>query len=287
MTAELRRVMVHSPRSAGWDNSDGAGHWCVLGFSHPPDFPAAQAQHGELCHQLDLAGVQLIHLPSFPESTLDAVYTHDASLATDFGLIVMNPGKPSRGPEARHHRVLGESLGIPILGDVVAPGTAEAGDMVWLDSKTLLVGNGYRTNAAGIAQLRNLLGPHDVEVVAASLPYGVGPSACLHLMSLISLLHEKTALVDLPWLSVETVELLKARGFCLIEIDHSERESLACNVLALGGRRLLALAENVKTNQKLTDAGFDVRTFAGSELCVNGGGGPTCLTRPLLRVDAK
>jgi N-dimethylarginine dimethylaminohydrolase len=106
-------------------------------------------------------------------------------------------------------------------------------------------------------------------------------------MSLISLLHERTALVDLPWLSVETVELLKARGVSLIEIDHSERESLACNVLALGGRRLLAIAENVKTNQKLTDAGFEVRTFAGSELCVNGGGGPTCLTRPLLRADVK
>jgi N-dimethylarginine dimethylaminohydrolase len=287
MTAELRRVMVHSPRSAGWDNSDRAGHWRVLGFSHPPDFPAAQAQHSELCHQLDLAGAQLIHLPSFPESTLDAVYTHDASLATDLGLIVMNPGKTSRGPEARRHRAIGESLGIPILGEVVAPGTAEAGDMVWLDSKTLLVGNGYRTNAAGIVQLRNLLGPHDVEVIAASLPYGVGPSACLHLMSLISLLHERTALVDLPWLSVETVELLKARGFSLIEIDHFERESLACNVLALGGRRLLAIAENVKTNQKLTDAGFEVRTFAGSELCVNGGGGPTCLTRPLLRADVK
>jgi N-dimethylarginine dimethylaminohydrolase len=287
MTAELRRVMVYSPRSAGWGDSERALHWRVLGFLHPPDFSAAQAQHSELCHQLELAGAQLIHLPPFPEATLDAVYTHDASLATDFGLIVMNPGKPSRGPEARHHRALCESLGVPILGEVVAPGTAEAGDMVWLDSKTLLVGNGYRTNAAGIAQLRNLLAPKDVDVIAASLPYGVGPSACLHLMSLISLLDEKTAIVDLPWLSVETVELLKARGFCLIEIDSCERASLATNVLALGGRRLLALEENVKTNQKLTDAGFDVRTFAGSELCVNGGGGPTCLTRPWLRVDAQ
>jgi N-dimethylarginine dimethylaminohydrolase len=287
MTAELRRVMVCSPRSARWDDSDRAGQWRGLGFLHPPDFPTAEAQHRQLCHQLDLAGAHLIHLPPFPETTLDAVYAHDASLVTDFGLIVMNPGKPSRRPEARQHRVLCESVGIPILGEVVAPGTTEAGDMVWLDSKTLLVGNGYRTNAAGIAQLKKLLGPNDVEVIAASLPYGVGPSACLHLMSLISLLHEKTAIVDLPWLSVETVELLKARGFCLIEMDNSERATLACNVLALGGKRLLALAENVKTNQKLTDAGFDVRTFAGSELSINGGGGPTCLTRPMLRVDAR
>jgi len=89
--------------------------------------------------------------------------------------------------------------------------------------------------------------------------------------------------VDLPWLAVETVELLKARGYKFIEIEYSERETLACNVLALGNHRLLAIEENTKTNAKLRAAGFDVRTFPGSELCVNGGGGPTCLTRPLLR----
>jgi N-dimethylarginine dimethylaminohydrolase len=102
-------------------------------------------------------------------------------------------------------------------------------------------------------------------------------------MSLISLLDEKTVLVDLPWLAVETLEVLKGRGYRLIEIDYSERESLACNVLSLGGKRLLALEENVKTNDKLRAAGFDVRTFPGSELCINGSGGPTCLARPLLR----
>jgi N-dimethylarginine dimethylaminohydrolase len=102
-------------------------------------------------------------------------------------------------------------------------------------------------------------------------------------MSLISLLDERTALVDLPWLAVETVELLKGRGFSLVEIDYSERDTLACNVLALGEKRLLAIEENRKTNERLRQAGFDVRTFAGSEICINGSGGPTCLTRPLLR----
>jgi N-dimethylarginine dimethylaminohydrolase len=102
-------------------------------------------------------------------------------------------------------------------------------------------------------------------------------------MSLMSLLDEKTVLVDLPWLAVETLELLKARGYQFIEIDYSERETLACNVLSLGEKRLLALEENAKTNEKLRAAGFDVRTFPGSALCINGGGGPTCLTRPLLR----
>jgi N-dimethylarginine dimethylaminohydrolase len=102
-------------------------------------------------------------------------------------------------------------------------------------------------------------------------------------MSLMSMLDEQTILVDLPWLAVETVELLKARGFRLLEIAYSERETLACNVLSLGRKRLIAIEENVKTNQIMRDAGFEVRTFPGSEICINGSGGPTCLTRPLLR----
>lgn len=155
--------------------------------------------------------------------------------------------------------------------------------MVWLDSRILLIGRGYRTNHEGIEQMRDLLRPLGVDVLSAPLPYGPGPSACLHLMSLISLLDETTALVDLSWLAVETVELLQTRGFQFIEIDPSERGTLACNVLSLGERRLLAIEENCRTNQKLRGAGFDVRTFPGSEICINGSGGPTCLTRPLRR----
>jgi N-dimethylarginine dimethylaminohydrolase len=131
--------------------------------------------------------------------------------------------------------------------------------------------------------MRALLAPKGVEVLSAPLLCGPGPSACLHLMSLISLLDEHNAVVDLPRLAVETVELLESRGFNFIEIDPSERDTLACNVLALGDKRLLALEENRKTNARLREAGFDLRTFPGSELCLNGSGGPTCLTRPLLR----
>jgi len=54
-------------------------------------------------------------------------------------------------------------------------------------------------------------------------------------------------------------------------------------VLSLGDKRLLAMEENPGTNARLRRAGFEVRTFPGGELCINGSGGPTCLTRPLLR----
>ncbi len=283
MVGSLQRVLVCSPRNAGWNRAERAAGWQELGFQHALDFAKAQAQHKRLFEELQAAGAEVVELPPAAGLSLDAVYAHDASLPTDHGLIVMRPGKTNRVAEGEQHHSYSQTLGIPCLGKITAPGTTEAGDMVWLDSKTLLIGHGYRTNAAGIQQMRDLLAPKGVEVLSAPLPYGLGPSACLHLMSLMSMLDEHTVLVDLPWLAVETVELLKARGFKFVEIDYSERDTLACNVLALGLKRLLATEENRKTNDRLRQAGFDVRTFPGTDLCVNGGGGPTCLTRPLLR----
>jgi N-dimethylarginine dimethylaminohydrolase len=291
MTGELLRVMVCPPGNAGWDVDGKAAEWRELGFLHAPNFAAARRQHEILCGLLSESGAEVLSLPVTESLTLDAVYAHDASLATDYGVVLMNPGKKNRVAEARAHAEFCGQLGIPVLGEIGLPGTSESGDMVWLDDRMLLIGDGYRTNRAGIEQMRALLCSQDsardaarnIEVMPAPLPYGPGPSACLHLMSLMSMLDERTVLVDLPWLAVETVELLKGRGFRLIEIEYSERESLACNVLALGRKRLIAIEENVKTNQIMRTAGFDVRTFPGSEICINGAGGPTCLTRPLLR----
>jgi len=283
MVGPLLRVMVCSPRTAGWDQPDRAARWQHLGFLHAPNFAVAQSQHEALCSELASAGTEIIELPADSHLSLDAVYTHDPSLATDAGLIAMRPGKPNRVAEAALHSAFIESNKMPVLGSITAPGAGEAGDIVWLDAKTLLVGLGFRTNQAGADQLQHILAPHGVEVLTASLPYGQGPAVCLHLMSFMSMLDDRTTLVDLPFMAVETYQLLQTRGLKMIGIDASERDTLACNVLALGNNRLLAIAENRNTNDRLRHAGFDVRTFPGAELCANGGGGPTCLTRPLLR----
>jgi N-dimethylarginine dimethylaminohydrolase len=297
MTAPIRQVLVCPPSHAGWNDSEKSTAWQALGFHHPPDFPAAQAAHEKLCELLAQAGAEILTLPNTEALTLDAVYTHDASLPTNQGLIKMRPGKTNRILEAEaqseflsqqsqplsRRDAASRVSAIPILAEITIPATTEAGDILWLDAHTLLVGQGYRTNQAGLEQLRVTLTPHRIEVIAAPLPYGEGPNACLHLMSLISMLDEQTILVDLPWLSVETVELLKSRNFRLIEIDQSERATQACNVLALGNNRLVAIEENAKTNALLKKAGFEVATIPGKELCLNGNGGPTCLTRPLER----
>ena len=284
MVTPLKRVMVCPPSSAGWTQARQAARWRELNYLRAPDAATAQAHHDALRRELEGVGAEVLTLTPGDALSLDAVYCHDTSLVTDFGAIPLRPGKACRADEQQHHADFYRAARVPILGELQSPGTAEAGDMVWLDARTLLVGRGYRTNAAGIEQLRALLRPHSVEVLAAPLPHGTGPECCLHLMSLMSLLDERTALVDLSMLAVETVELLRVRGFRFVEIDPAERASLACNVLALGESRLLALEENARTNTRLRSAGFNVRTFPGSAIAINGGGGPTCLTRPILRV---
>jgi N-dimethylarginine dimethylaminohydrolase len=201
---------------------------------------------------------------------------------TDREAVCLRMGKVARSAEPSAHRLFYEAAGIPVAGGIEEPETAEAGDLVWLDERTLLAGRGYRTSRGAINQLAGILGAA-VDVPAAPLPHGAGPGSCLHLMSLMSMLDGRTVLVDPAWLAVETVELLQEHGLRFVAIDPKERETLACNVLALGGGRLVALAENGNTNGRLRRAGFEVLEFPGSEIAINGGGGPTCLTRPLYR----
>lgn len=283
MVAPLRRVLICTPEAAGWPEEGKSRQWRDLGYIREPDAALASAQHGELRAALEEAGAEVLELPPAADLTLDAVYAHDASLVADSGAVLLRMGKAARRAEPARHGARYRSLDIPILGAVEGPGLVEAGDVVWLDDATLLVGRGYRTNAEGIGQLAALLKPRGVEVIDAPLPHGQGSEVCLHLMSLLSLVGERKVLVDPPWLAVQTIDLLLQRGFELIRIDPSERETLACNVLALGNGKLLAIEENPKTHARLRAHGFDVRAFPGSEICFNGAGGPTCLTRPLLR----
>ena len=282
MVGRLRRVLMCRPDAAGWGNDSGP--WREMRYLKAPNLEAATSQHEAFERGLETAGVEIVFLPAERGLLMDAVYTHDASLMTDFGVIIMRMGKPFRCGEPQHHRRIYDSCQIPIIGEIQPPGTAEAGDMIWLSEETLLVGRGYRTNGEGINQLSAMLSPRGIKIIVAPLPHGAGPSCCLHLMSLISLLDDHSALVDSPWLAVQTLELLQEeRKLNLIEMVPAERDTLGCNVLALGDGHLFAIEENHQTNERLLKAGFEVHTFSGSEIAINGGGGPTCLTRPLLR----
>lgn len=281
MCGRLVRALLIGPRAVGWN---AGASWRELGYLHPPEETLAVRQHDRIRCLLRERGVDLVEPDEpLPGLSPDAVYCHDASFPSRRGMILMRMGKENREGEPAAHARIYEGQGIPVVGAVEAPGLAEGGDLVWLDEHTLLAGEGYRTNAAGVAQLREILAEDGVEVIPVPLPFGDGPHCCLHLMSLISVLDQRTMVADLRFLGVPTFEMLKARGWEFIPIVEDERPTMAANVLALGGRTLLAIAANRGTNARLRDAGFEVATYEGSEISQNGSGGPTCLTRPLVR----
>ena len=227
----------------------------------------------------DGAEVVLGETPHGPDP--DAIYTYDPAIVADAGAILLRPGKEGRRGEPDAMAADFVEVGIPIAGRLQAPALAEGGDTLWLDERTLLVGHGYRTNQAGIASLRELL--PDVEVVAFDLPHYHGPGEVMHLMSFLSPLDVDLAVVYPPLMPVRLVELLQARGIALVEVPDEEFDSMGSNVLALAPRVAIALAGNDETRRRLERAGVDVRVYKGEHISWPGDGGPTCLTRPLLR----
>ncbi len=103
-------------------------------------------------------------------------------------------------------------------------------------------------------------------------------------MSVLSPVDRDLAVVFSPLLPVAFRQLLRARGLRFVEVPPEEFDSLGCNVLALAPRRCLMLKGNPRTRALLEREGVEVREFEGTEIALKGGGGPTCLTLPIIRV---
>lgn len=287
MTLPLRRVLMHAPGVAN-QQADPA----LWNYSGPVDVGAAKAQHRALVDLLTASGAEVNFLDreggphAALEELADAVYTHDPSLVAPGGAILLRMGKSLRQSEpAVHERAYG-AMGVPILGRIEAPGTAEGGDCLWIDERTLFVGRGFRTNASGIEQLTAILKLQGAQVVHFDLPFAGGTKDCMHLMSLVSLLDADLALALLPSMPVRLYEELSRRGIRLIEAPPDEyhgSRGISANILAVGPRDCVMVEGFPKTVAALEAAGCRVRTFPGTEICTKMEGGPTCLTRPVLR----
>jgi dimethylargininase len=278
MVAPLRRVLVRRPDEAFGDADPKVWH-----YTSRPDLAEARREHDALVDLLRAAGAEVAGHDEPQPGRADAIYVFDPVLVTDRGAVLLRMGKAlRRGEEESLGRRL-EELGIPILGAIQGEATAEGGDLLWLDRHTLAVGQGFRTNAEGLRQLREILEPLGVEVVPVELPYFGGPEACLHLLSLISLVDDDLAVVYLPLLAVPFWRLLRGRGIRLVEVPEEEFPTQGSNVLALAPRKALMLEGNPVTRRLLEEAGCEVATYRGREISFKAEGGPTCLTRPLWR----
>jgi len=200
-------------------------------------------------------------------------------------MILCNMGKLDRINEPLSQRQVFIEDDIPILGEIKTPGTLEGGDVAWLDKKTLAVGHTYRTNEGGIKQLKKLLEPKGIEIIIAELPHYKGQQDVFHLMSILSPVDKDLAVVYSPLMPIKFRNELLKRGFEFIEVPDDEFESMGCNVLAISPRQCIMVKGNPITKKRLEDAGCNVKTYKGKEISVKGGGGPTSLTRPLIRTQ--
>jgi dimethylargininase len=278
MVAPLRRVLMKRP-DAAFGNADPA----IWHYTSQPDLVRAQAEHDALVATIRSAGAEVIYHDAPQPARADAIFVYDPALITDQGAIMLSMGKDLRRGEETAMAEAFARHNIPVLATLSGDARAEGGDMFWLDEATLAVGLGFRTNLQGVQQLRAALEPNGVTVLTFDLPYYTGPEACLHLLSFISMLDEKLAVVHLPLMPVPLYQELQRRGIRLIEIPEQEYVTQATNVLALAPGQLLMLEGNPGTKRLLEEAGCEVLTYRGEELSLKAEGGPTCLTRPVLR----
>ncbi len=281
-TGELKGVIVKRPQEAYIDQAHVAAQWQSLNYPRETDFNKAAEQHKAFVGLLGKFGAEVVYAPQAENTGLDSVYVHDPVTICNKGAILCNMGKAARRGEPEAIGKFLSGMGVPIAGRIEGEGTLEGGDMFWVDEKTVAVGESYRTNAEGIRQLKTIVGD-EVEVITVPLPHWTGPADCLHLMSNTSPIDRDLAVVYSKLMTVPFRQLLLARGFTLVEVPDEEYDSMGCNVLAIAPRKAIMVAGNPVTKARLEAAGAEVWEFEGSDISINGAGGPTCLTRPFWR----
>jgi N-dimethylarginine dimethylaminohydrolase len=283
--APLAAVVVKHARDAFISDAVIASQWKRLNFSAPPDFSRAVDEYDRFLDIVADTGCEIVSLPQASDLTIDSIYTRDAAAVSAAGVILAGMGKASRAgePSAQQRALLRH--GWPITGSIAAPGRLEGGDLIWLDQRTLAVGLGARTNREGTRQLKALLADSLDALIEVPLPDYPGEHDVMHLMSLISPVDCDLAVIYSRLLPHAFRETLLRRGCRFVEVPDEEFETMGANVLALGPRECVMLSGNPKTRAALEKAGAHVHVYDGTEISLKGGGGPTCLTRPLARLE--
>jgi N-dimethylarginine dimethylaminohydrolase len=282
-TGKIKTLFIKNVQQAFVNEKHIEQYWSSLNFLSKPDFKLSLKEYESFQSVLKENGAEIFYLPEDAAVNMDSVYCRDASIATNKGMIICNMGKEGRKNEPLAEKKAFEAHGIPVLGSIEAPGTVEGGDVAWLDENTLAVGHTYRTNEEGIKQLTALLKPFDIEVINVPLPHYKGSADVFHLMSIFSPVDTDLAVVYSSLMPIVFRNLLLHRGYQLIEVPDAEFETMGCNVLALAPKICLMVDGNPKTKDLLENKGCKVILYKGDEISVKGGGGPTCLTRPIYR----
>lgn len=281
MVAPIKRVLMRRPGPSLL--AANAKEWH---YGDMFNAPKAIEQYDTFASIVEGSGAEITWIEDAGDGLCDAMFTQDASLVTDHGAVLLNMGKPLRTPEPKVHKDAYIQAGVPVLGELTGTAMIEGGDFIWLNKNTIVVGCGFRSNREGIEELNTILNPYDINVIGFDLPVWQGAEACLHLMSMISPLDEKLALIYSPLMPTAFYNLLLEEGYTLIDAPAEEylaSGGLNLNVLPLQPKECVMIDGFPLTKAMMQEAGCKVHVFEGEALCIACEGGPTCLTNPILR----
>ena len=188
MIDKLETVGMLKPMKA-LRNAD-PNKWHYGNSFDPTKIEANYSSFAKILSKLD---VKILWMTPENNENADSIFTYDASFMTPKGAILLLPRKSLRKGEEKIHESFYIENNIPIIGKLSGSAVAEGGDMFWLDKETLVIGKGFRTNQEGIEQIKRLLSALHVKVVPFDLTFFRGPDACLHIMSLISIVDKKSS----------------------------------------------------------------------------------------------
>ena len=283
MVNPIRRVLIKHVKEGFKSQSKLNQSASKLNYLETPNFSKSISDYDQFVKLLKSFDIEIHYLPNNNNTTPDSIYTHDPCIVSNKGVILCSMGKDDRRSEVPAVESYFKSLDIPILGKIKKPGNLEGGDVVWINERSVAVGEGYRSNSEGIKQLKELLSDLVDNVISVPLPHWTGPLDCLHLMSLLSPIDKDLFLVYSRLLPVPFLKYLSLLKIKLIHVPDNEYDSMGCNVLAVAPKKVIMLEGNPETKKMLEKNKVEVFCYDGSEISLKGAGGPTCLTRPFLR----
>ncbi len=273
--APLKAVLLHRPGPEIGAAADPNAVQMLAAL----DVERAMAQHDAIAQAYRDAGVAVHYVESAGPPSPNLMFVADLMFMTPEGAIVGRPASTVRAGEERWVARRLAELGIPILRSVRGTGTFEGADAAWIDSGTVLLATGLRTNAEGAAQVTRTLEEMGVDVIRVGLPYGA-----MHLMGTLRFADGHTAVTRAGRVPFAAVEALRARGYSVLfapDRDEVHRRS-ALNFVTLGPRRVLIVGGNPITQAFYEQAGFTCVTVEVGEL-VKAAGAIGCMTGVLER----
>jgi arginine deiminase len=257
--APLKSVVLHRPGPEIEVSADPQS----VQFEEPVDYDLARTQHDAIAQAYRDVGVSVHYLAPKDQVPPNQMFMADLMFMTPEGMILARPASDVRaGEERQAARKLAE-LGIPIVRSISGIGTFEGADALWLDSTTVILGHGLRTNTVGVTQITNVLAEMDVSVIPVDLPFGT-----MHLMGMLRIADRDLATVYPRQLAVSGVEALRERGYevAFLPDEHEAHHRSAHNYVTIGPREIIMSANCPVTQAFYESHGIICHTVDVSEL---------------------